>query len=133
MTFVDECNRPLAAGTVLKEAITLHEGIVGYTPTGQQVMLHSSPRIGGPAITEPRDFADGKLRLHRTRVPKSPVDAQVVLQRAIADVQRGAPWTVFDNCEDFVSRAYTGRNGSSTRSLAVGILAVACFCAVVSS
>ena len=32
-------------------------------------------------------------------------------------VQAGAPWTVFNNCQDFVSMAYNGKPGSETRTL----------------
>jgi hypothetical protein len=132
MTFVDEFNRPLAGGTALKDACTLHEGIVAYN-NGQQVVLHKSPRIGRPAMTEPSVFADGKCQLVRTRVPQSPAQATAVVQRAWAEVQcGGSPWTVFDNCEDFVSRAY-GSNGSATRTLVVGILALVGFFAVIRS
>jgi hypothetical protein len=134
MTFVDEFNRPLPAGSALKDPRNLHQGIVGYdSQTGQQVMLHKPFRIGRPVITEPSAFADGKCRLVRTRVPKSPAEAEAVLQRAVAQVQRPTPWSVFDNCEDFVSRAYTGHSGSATRNLVLGVLAVVCIGAVVSS
>lgn len=134
MTFVDEFNRPLPGGTALKDPRSLHEGIVGYvSQTGQQVILHKSPRIGRAAITEPSVFADGKRPLVRTRVPQSPAKAQAVLQRAVAQVQSGAPWTLFDNCEDFVSRAYTGQSGSATRNVVLVLLVVVGLCAVVSS
>jgi hypothetical protein len=45
-------------------------------------------------------------------------------------VQRGTPWTLFDNCEDLVSRAYIGQSGSSSRNFVVGLLAVAGACAL---
>jgi hypothetical protein len=121
MTFVDEFNRPLPAGTALKDRCTLHEGLVAYSPNGQQVMLHK-PLLKRPVITPPSEFADGKCQLVRTRVPQSLAEAQAVLQRAVAEIQRGTPWTVFDNCEDFVSRAYTGQSGSATRNLVVFLL-----------
>jgi hypothetical protein len=133
MTFVDEFNRPLPAGTALKDRSTLHEGLVAYSPTGQQLMLHK-PLLKRPVITQPSEFADEKCPLVRTRVPQSHAEAQAVLQRAVAEVQRGAPWTVFDNCEDFVSRAYTGKSGSATRNLVVlGLLATVGICALARS
>ena len=126
MTFVDEFNRPLAGGTVLKNPCTLHEGIVAYERfTGQQVMIHKSPRIGRPAITPPSEFTDGKCKLVRTRAPQTAAEGEAVLLRAWAEVQRGTPWTVFDNCEDFVSKAYTGQRGSATRCLIVGLVVLA--------
>jgi hypothetical protein len=131
MTFVDEFNRPLPAGTALKDPRTLHEGIVAYAQTGQQVMLHK-PLLKRPVITPPSEFADGKRPVVRTRVPQSPAETQAVLQRAVAQVQSGAPWTLFDNCEDFVSRSYTGQSGSPTRNVVLGVLAVFVICAVVS-
>jgi hypothetical protein len=125
MTFVDEFNRPLPGGTVLKDPCSLHEGIVAYAlPAGQQVILHKSPRLGRPAMTEPTQFVDGNCRLVRKKVPQSPAQANVVVQRAFAEVQSGGtPWTLWDNCEDFVSRAYTGQGGSETRNFALCLLA----------
>src|SRR5260370_35629024 len=106
MTFVDELNRPLPGGSALKDPCTLHEGIVAYMRfTGQQVMIHKSPRIGRPAVTEPSVFADGKCKLVRTRMPQSAVEGEVVVQRAWAEVQRGPRWPVFDNCDASASRA----------------------------
>jgi hypothetical protein len=131
MTFVDELNRPLPGGTALKEPCTLHEGIVAYMRfTGQQVIIHKSPRIGRPAVTDPSVFAGGKCKLVRTRTPQSAAEGEAVVLRAWSEVQRGTPWTLFDNCEDFVSRAYTGQSGSATRSFVVGLLAVVGACAL---
>lgn len=130
MFFVDEFNRPLPGGAALKNPCTLHEGIVAYNRyNGQQVMLHKSPSIGRAAMTDPSVFADGKCQLVRTRVPESPAHAEAIVQRAWAEVQRSATWTLFDNCEDFVSRAYTGQGGSATRNFSLGLVAVGGFCA----
>jgi len=131
MTFVDELNRPLPGGTVLKDPCTLHEGIVAYMRfTGQQVMIHKSPNIGRPAITPPSDFSVGKCKLVRTRAPESAAEGEAIVLRAWSEVQRGTPWTVFDNCEDFVSRAYTGQSGSVTRNFVLALLTIAGACAL---
>ncbi|MGA8150899.1 MAG: hypothetical protein WB952_08115 [Terriglobales bacterium] len=124
MTFVDEYGRPLLGGTALQDPCTLHEGIVAYDArTGQQVMLHNSKQIGRSAMTLPEAFTTGGCQTVRTRVPQSPADAEAVVQSAWSDVQSGRPWAWFDNCQDFVNRAYTGQDGSHTRTLvAVGIL-----------
>jgi hypothetical protein len=37
------------------------------------------------------------------------------------EVERGIPWTVVDNCEDLVSRAVTGHDGSPTRNALIGL------------
>jgi hypothetical protein len=50
--------------------------------TGQQVMIHKSPRIGRPAVTEPSVFADGKCKLVRTRTPQSAAESEAVVLRA---------------------------------------------------
>ena len=126
MVFVDEHNRPLPGGTALKDPCTLHEGVVAYMRfTGEQVMMHKSPRIGKPAITPPSEFTDGKCLLVKTRTPQTAAEGEAVVLRAWSEVQRGTPWTVFDNCEDFVSKAYTGQRGSATRNFIMGFLAVA--------
>jgi hypothetical protein len=129
MTFVDELNRPLPGGTALKDPCTLHEGIVAYMRfTGQQVMIHKSQRIGRPAVTLPSEFANGKCGLVRTRTPQTAAQGEAIVLRAWLEVQRGTPWTVFDNCEDFVANAYTGRSGSHTRNFIIGLIAVGFFC-----
>lgn len=131
MIFTDEFNRPLPGGTALKDPCTLHEGIVAYDRnTGEQVMLHKSPRIGRAALTPPSVFADGTCKLIRTRVPNSSAEGEVIIQRAWSEVQRGTRWTVFDNCEDFVNRAYTGKSGSATRNFFLGVVTVLGFCAL---
>jgi hypothetical protein len=131
MFFADEFNRPLPGGTALKDPCTLHEGIVAYKRyTGEQVMIHKSPKIGRPAITHPSQFSDGKCKLFKTRSPQSAVQGEAIVQRAWSEVQRGTPWTLFDNCEDFVSKAYTGQSGSTTRNFVLGLLAVAGACLV---
>ena len=91
--------------------------------SGQQVILHNSKKLGRSAMTPPEEFTNGACQIVRKRVPQSPVEAQAVVQRAWSDVQRGRTWTWFDNCEDFVNRAYTGQDGSPTRTLvALGLL-----------
>jgi len=125
MTFVDEYNRPLPGGTALQDPCTLHEGIVAYhSQTGQQVMLHRSKKIGRSAMTIPEEFSDGRCQPVRKRVPQSHAEAQAVVQRAWNDVQLGTRWTWWSNCQDFVSAAYGGQ-GSPTRAIVIGVLAVA--------
>lgn len=130
MFFTDELYQPLPGGTALKDPCTFHEGIVDYQQ-GKQVMLHRSPSIGRSALTDPSLFSNGKCKLVQSRVPQSPAEAQIVLQRARADVQRGTRWTLLNNCEDFVNFAYTGERGSSTRNFVFGVAAVFGFLALV--
>jgi hypothetical protein len=131
MTFTDALHQPLQGGTVVKDPCTLHEGIIAYNG-GQQVVLHKSLSIGRPAMTDTYAFTNGKCKLIVTRVPQSHAHAQAIVQRAWTEVQSGGtPWTLFDNCEDFVSRAYTGSSGSLGRALAVGFLVVVGLFAVV--
>ena len=129
MFFVDEHNRPLPGGTALKDPCTLHEGIVAYVGA-HQVMLHKPLSSGRPVMTAPAEFSDGKCKVVRTRTPRSTVEGAAIVQRAWAEVQSGGtPWTIFDNCEDFVSRSYAGQSGSATRNFFVGLLAVGVFSA----
>ena len=131
MRFVDACNQPWPGGTVLKDPCTLHEGIVAYKRfTGEQVIIHKSRQIGRAAVTLPSYFTDGKCKLVATRTPQSLAEGEAVVQRAFAEAQSATPWTLFDNCEDFVSRAYTGQGGSATRNLIAGFLAVVGLCVV---
>ena len=130
MFFVDEHNRPLPGGTALKDPCSWgHEGIVAYVGT-HQVMLHKPLSSGRPVMTSPSEFSNGKCKAVRTRTPQSASEGAAIVQRAWTEVQRGGtPWTVFDNCEDFVSRAYTGKGGSATRSFVLGLLALGGICA----
>ena len=131
MIFLDEHNRLLPGGTALKDPCTLHEGIVAYKRfTGEQVMIHKSRSIGQAAVTLPSYFSDGKCKLVRTRTPQSLAEGEAVVQKAYAESQRATPWTPFDNCEDFVSRAYTGQSGSATRNFVVCCLALVSVCAL---
>lgn len=123
--FVDQNGNPLPSGTVLRvPALYDHEGIVGYDAAGQQVMLHNSKRRGRAALTGPDEFNEGHP-IVVVRGPQNPQQANRVVQKAWEDVQRQRPWSWFDNCQDFVSRAYDDQSGSMTRNFVVGGLIVA--------
>jgi len=122
MMFLDQTGKPLPGGTALGvPALNHHEGIVAYnSATGEQVMLHNSKKRGCAAMTVPEEFNNGHLPVVILRGPQNLEQATSVVRRAWQDVQSGRRWTVFDNCQDFVSRAYTGRSGSMTRTFIVG-------------
>lgn len=127
--FLDENYQPLPGGTALKDPCTWHEGIVAYMGA-HQVMLHKPLSSGRPVMTSPLEFAKGRCNLVKTRTPRNPAEGMAVVQRAWTEVQSGGtPWTVFDNCEDFVNRAYTGQSGSATRTFFLGLLIVGGICA----
>jgi hypothetical protein len=110
----------LPAGSVLEVQAQVgpftvpHPGILAYV-YGQPVMLHKSKKIGKSAISSISEFADGKTPCIRF-VPSSQDEGARIVQSAAGEVSRGAPWTVGDNCQDFVSRAITGQDGSPSRN-----------------
>jgi hypothetical protein len=98
-----------------------HAGIVGYLETGQQVVAHNSKQHGRAVVTLPEDFNDGRIPIRLTSRPATSADANRIWQSAVNDVLRGVRWMPGDNCQDLVSRALTGRNGSPTRNALVGL------------
>lgn len=119
--FVDQFGVLFPEGTVL-EVVSLerHQGVVAYTAMAQQVIIHNSKKLGRAVISWPNDLSDGKHEVIVNRTPLSPSEGGRIVQSANADVQRGVRWTPFDNCQDLVSRATTGKNGSPTRNILLG-------------
>src|ERR1700722_14843201 len=113
--FVDaQYYQPLRPGTALQFG-AVHQGIVGYLPTGQQVILHKSKRFGRP-VASPSQELESIKPAQVTRTPPDEQDGLRIQQNAWHLIRVGAPWTLLDNCQDFVSRCYTGQSGSETRT-----------------
>lgn len=123
MVFTDQNGNLLPHGTVV--AAGIHQGVVGYLPTGQQAAIHKSKKYGKPVLTLPEEVNDGILPIRIVRLPRDEWDGMRVWNNALNELHRGGPWTIGDNCEDLVSRATTGQNGSPTRNgfLLAGIAA----------
>lgn len=116
-------NCPLAQGTAIKfPSLVQHEAIIDYAWNGEPVLLEKSKQHRKPRVASTEEYRNVPFVI--SRVPSSPTHGLRIVQHAYAEIQAGAPWTAFDNCQDFVSRAYTGRNGSETRSFVFGALAV---------
>lgn len=123
MTFTDQNGNPLPLGTAIDlQPHSPHAGIIGYLPDGRQVVGHNSKQHGRAVVSWPQDFNSG-LRIRITRYAESPQHANRIWESVISDVNRGVPWRGGDNCQDLVSRAYTGANGSPTRDAIFGLLA----------
>jgi hypothetical protein len=97
-----------------------HYGILQRAPNGQVLIHHNSKKIGHAATTDIQGFADDNL-VFVDVIPLSLGTGWERAERARADVQRGIPWTIDNNCEDMKSRALTGRNGSPTRDALIGM------------
>jgi hypothetical protein len=110
----DQYYQPLPRGTVLSSAFRV--GIVGYL-NGHQVILNKSKRFGRPVASPPEEFQGEAVKIIRS--PQSTQDSVRIEQNAWNLIQAGAPWTLLDNCQDFVSRCSDGKPGSETRNLAV--------------
>jgi hypothetical protein len=118
--FADEYGRPWPAGTILRvPSLTNHTGAVGYHPsTGLQVMLQNSKRYGRKVATRPEEFNEGRP-YEVVSVPSTPEEGARIVQRAWSEVHTGGAWSWLDNCQDFTSRAVTGKSGSPTRDFLV--------------
>jgi hypothetical protein len=113
--YVDESQRPLPGGTALGFG-PIHQGILAYLNTGEQVILNTSLKHGRPVVSPVEEFNGIPVRVVRP-LPKTWEDSVRIQQNAWKLVQAGVPWTVFNNCQDFVSMAYNGKPGSETRTL----------------
>jgi hypothetical protein len=92
-----------------------HTGIIGYLPTGEQVVAHNSKQRGQCVVTWPQEFNDIWIPFEVLAHPLTHEHGERIWQNGLVDVRAGVRWYPSDNCQDFVSRAYTGRNGSPTR------------------
>ncbi len=107
-------------GTVVEvPSLYYHQGLVDYLPSGEQILLHNSKRFRRAVASSPMEFSEGRPYVVKY-VPKNFAEALRALQRAWSDIRRGLPWNGFDNCQDFVTRAFTGHNGSKGRNAIVG-------------
>jgi hypothetical protein len=122
MAFADEYGNLLPKGTAIDlQPFSPHSGVIGYTATGEQVVGHNSKQHGRAVITWPHDFNDGHIPVRIVAFPKSSQHADQIWRSVLSDVARGVPWRGGDNCQDLVSRAYTGQNGSATRDGIFGV------------
>jgi hypothetical protein len=112
----DQYFQPLPRGTAVQLGV-VHQGIVGYQ-NYQQVIYNKSKRFGRPVVSAPEEF--NGLAAQVVRMPKNDHEGARIEQNALNLIQAGAPWTLLDNCQDFVSRCYDGKSGSETRNLLVG-------------
>jgi hypothetical protein len=123
--FADEYGTLLPAGAVIDlMPHSPHAGIIGYTGAGQQVVAHNSKKDGKGVISSPEYFNDGHIPVRVARLPRSPDEGHQIWQNAVNDVRRGVRWMFDDNCRDFVNRAVSGRNGSSTRDALLCVTAI---------
>jgi hypothetical protein len=124
MIFTDQNGNPLPLGTAIDlQPHSPHAGIIGYLPDGRQVVGHNSKQHGRAVVSWPQEFNSG-MPIRIGRYPESHEHAIRIWQSVVSDVNRGVPWRGGDNCQDLVSRAYDGKNGSPTRDAIFGLLAV---------
>lgn len=113
-TFTDVSGIPWRYGTIIMlDRFPHHCGFLDYDKNGEQILLHKSKDYG-PIITGPEGFLDCPMT-YRVSVPISDQQADEWLANAYAAIDHGEFWTPFDNCQDFVSKSTTGKNGSPTR------------------
>ena len=120
--FFDQNGKPWPRATVvLPEPFPQHWGMLDYLPTGEQIVLHKSKKLGQAVVTWPHEYMDRPGR-YRVLVPRTDQQADEWLNRAYAGVEAGELWLPFDDCQDFISRAISGHDGSPTRDGIVGAL-----------
>jgi len=110
----------LPDGTVLEVMVGMipHEGILQRWWYGSLLVHHNSKRHGGAVTTSFSVFSEGRP-VRVLHIPQTAEESHQITQSARNDVARGIPWTVGDNCQDLVSRAVEGKNGSRTRDAVV--------------
>jgi hypothetical protein len=91
-----------------------HQGILQRALNGQILILENSKKHGRAHMTTFEDFSEGR-QVKVIYIPRTAEESFTITYRARNDVASGILWTVGDNCQDFVSRAVTGRSGSRTR------------------
>jgi hypothetical protein len=117
-TLGDENHNLLPQGTVVEFPTQFfHQAIIAYTHWGQQVLLEKTLLHGKPTVTSTEDYRGVRYRV--ARYPNSSEHGVRIIRHALAEIETGKRWTIFDNCQDFVSRAYDGKNGSKTRDFCV--------------
>lgn len=116
----------LPDGTIIKTKVVwnflpfTHYGTIQRQWDGQVFVHHNSKKRGYAATTNFDQFHDGNpVFVHRVSATLG--EGWEIAARARADVERGIRWTIDNNCEDMVSRAITGRNGSPTRNAFLGV------------
>jgi hypothetical protein len=118
-TFTDVSGTPWRYGTIIMlDRFPHHCGFLDYDRNAEQILLHKS-QDHGPIITGPEGFVDCPVT-YRVWVPISDQQADEWLASAYAAVDRGEFWSPFDNCQNFVSKSTTGKNGSPTRDAIIG-------------
>lgn len=114
---------PWPCGTAIAlEPFPQHAGFIDYTATGEQIMVHNS--LCGAVVTWPEEFNPPGYAYRILRVPAKQAEANRWLSVAYAAVERGAPWSGFDNCQDFVWQAIIERKHSPTRDALFGVAIV---------
>jgi hypothetical protein len=122
-TLGDENRVLLSHGTVVEfPSQFFHQAIVAYNVMGEQVLLEKTLLHGKPTITNPEAYRNVAYTIARR--PRSPQHAVAIINHALGEIEAGARWTIFDNCQDFVSRAYDGKGGSKTRTICLGAAAI---------
>lgn len=122
MVITDRFGNLLPGGTAIDlMPHSPHAGIVGYLETGQQVVAHNSKQHGRAVVTLPEVFNDGRIPIRVTSFPLTPVEGNQIWRSAVNDVSTGVRWQPTNNCQDLVSRARTGHDGSPTRNALVGL------------
>jgi len=97
-----------------------HQGILRRGWGGQPWIDQNSKEHGGTTTTTYSEFSKGRT-VRIIYIPQTREESMRITQNARNDIARGIPWSVADNCQDFVSRAITGRNGSKSRDAAIGV------------
>lgn len=112
----------IQSGTVLAVWIGpfRHIGIATDRFVGGEQCVISNSRRRGLATEEPLSVFAADRKIYRVEWPFS-ISVEEVLQRARSML--GRRWSIFDNCEHFVRRAFA-QNPGSGQLLAFGFIAI---------
>jgi len=104
--YLDQYRRPLPGGAASGFG-AIHQGILAYLADGQHVILNTSLKHGRPVISPLNEFSGMPFTLVRP-LPSTWEDSIRIQQNAWNLVKAGAPWTIFNNGQDFVTFPTTG-------------------------
>jgi hypothetical protein len=113
MIFTDEDGQPLEIGTAIDLLPYSHDtGIVGYAPTGEQIIAHYSRRDGTLVLSPPEDFNAGNVPVRIAACVLSAKAGEDVWRDAVEEIETSCPGPLKDY--DLIARVYE-RNVTNPR------------------
>jgi hypothetical protein len=106
--------RPLPIGTAVDLLpYSADTAIVGYAPTGEQIIAHYSRVDRSLALSPPEDFNHGRLAVRIVACPLSAKIGEDIWRDAIEEIEKSCGGSIWDY--DLIARVYFGRHFQGPR------------------